>query len=277
MFISLAAATFFLVGSAAAKGVVYDCEKTPQICLNTCWAIKCQKNSETLHGGGQKDKSASSKYGDANRRKWGYGSKPCDRQWKWTTPDNKAATSPDEYPYASSKEGGESNFQRVVALRCVPTTEQSSQGGKLKGLGTSKNSETWNTKWINISKLSQDWCGPKPSCKNDGHQFVSGGSNGPFTLASNPKKVRDIGSYSADGNSAWVESREVSEDVVPEKNEDDDGDDAEDPEDVEEHKDVKDVDAAANGVHINISHEKNETNVEVHVVNGGGVEVVFES
>lgn len=36
MHVSFAAAIILLVGSAAAKGVVYDCEKTPQICLNTC-------------------------------------------------------------------------------------------------------------------------------------------------------------------------------------------------------------------------------------------------
>ena len=95
------------------------------------------------------------------------------------------------------------------------------QGGRLKGLGTDKNTETWTTKWDKISKLPQDWCGPKPSCKNDGHQFISSGSKGPFSLAANPKKIRDIGTYSEDGDSAWVESREVPEGIViPEEVED---------------------------------------------------------
>lgn len=74
------------------------------------------------------------------------------------------------------------------------------------------NRVTWTTKWNKTSKLPQDWCGPRPSCKNDGHQFISGGSQGPFRLDPNPKRVRDIGSYSEDGTSAWVESRDVVED-----------------------------------------------------------------
>lgn len=127
MHISGAAAIILLVSSAAARGVVYDCKNTPQICLNTCWSIKCKKNAQTLHGGGQKDRKESKKYGDRNRNRWGYGSKPCINGWGWTTPDKKKATSPDEYPYASSKEGGQPNFPNIVSLRCVPTQEQKSK------------------------------------------------------------------------------------------------------------------------------------------------------
>lgn len=78
------------------------------------------------------------------------------------------------------------------------------QGGTLSGLATDKTSNTWTTTWTNISKLPQDWCGRKPACKNDGHQFISQGSSGPFKLAANPKVVADIASYSEDGNTAWV-------------------------------------------------------------------------
>ncbi|EFY86447.1 hypothetical protein MAC_07525 [Metarhizium acridum CQMa 102] len=219
MHVSFAAVVILLVGSAAAKGVVYDCEKTPQICLNTCWAIKCQKNSETLHGGGQ-TKDNAKKYGDDNRKKWGYDKDPCKKKgWAW-----KGGNSPDEYPYASSKEGGQSDFAKKVALRCVPGKEQQRQGRKVRGIATSKNGEQWNTKWDKISKLPEDWCGPKPKCQNDGHQFVSGGPNGPWTLAANPKVVRDIGSYSEDGDSSWVSSRDIPDDVeLPEDFDGDDG------------------------------------------------------
>ncbi|KID95392.1 hypothetical protein MAJ_08619, partial [Metarhizium majus ARSEF 297] len=206
MHVSFAAAVILLVGSAAAKGVVYDCEKTPQICLNTCWAIKCQQNSATLHGGGQ-TKANAKKYGDDNRKKWGYDKDPCKKKgWAW-----KGGNSPDEYPYASSKEGGQSDFANKVALRCVPGKEQQRQGRKVRGIATSKSGEEWNTKWDKISKLSEDWCGPNPKCQNDGHH---------------PKVVRNIGSYSEDRDSAWVSSRDIPDDVeLPEDFDDDDGED----------------------------------------------------
>lgn len=53
---------------------------------------------------------------------------------------------------------------------------------------------------------------------------MSGGPNGPWTLAASPKVVRDIGSYSEDGDSAWVSSRDIPDDVeLPEDFDEDDG------------------------------------------------------
>ncbi|KAK2591573.1 hypothetical protein QQS21_010743 [Conoideocrella luteorostrata] len=205
-------AVALLVSSAAAKEVKYDCKETPEICLNTCWAIKCQRNTPNLHGGGQKNAAASKKYGLDNRNKWGYSKKPCAiGKGKF---GRKGATSPDEYPYASSKEGGLGTFSKKVALRCVPKLEQSKQGGKVSGIGTDKKSKVWKTTWTNYSHLPQNWCGRKPSCKNDGKQFVSAGPNGPWTLAKNGKKVRDIASYSEDGETSWVETRDIPDDAI---------------------------------------------------------------
>lgn len=120
--------TSFVAAFAAGKDITYDCEQTPEICLNTCWAIKCMKFPAVLDGGNQKDAAASAKYGDTNRRAWGYGSKPCEKHdWAWTTPSGQAATSPDEYPYASSASGGLQTSYGYVQLRCVPSTEQSSE------------------------------------------------------------------------------------------------------------------------------------------------------
>ncbi|KAI1082929.1 hypothetical protein F5B20DRAFT_578006 [Whalleya microplaca] len=119
----------------------------------------------------------------------------------------KKANSPDEYPYASSDQGGLHSTKGTVQLRCVPTDEQKGQGGKLKGIGTSSKDEEWETKWENIGSRPQDWCGANPTCKNDGHQFTSGGNNGPFTKVPDPKVTRDIGTYSEDGSTAWVKMR----------------------------------------------------------------------
>ncbi|KAK8128022.1 hypothetical protein PG984_009130 [Apiospora sp. TS-2023a] len=161
--------------AVTARGIVYDCKKTPQICLNTCWAINCAGLPAGLHGGGNKDAKASKKKGDANRNAWGYGSKPCDptkgsRYWK---NGNVRNTSPDEYPYASAKEGGLKGAGKPVQLRCVPTSEQKSQSGKVSGLGTAKTSAVWTTRWTNIQNLPHNWCGANPTCVNDGHQFTA--------------------------------------------------------------------------------------------------------
>lgn len=100
----------------AGKTISYDCgpNGTPQICLNTCWAVNCRKLPETLHGGtGISD--------SAHRTEWGYGQKTKWASYKWGNGD---CTSPEEYPYASSKEGGLNGAGKTLALRCVPVKEQ---------------------------------------------------------------------------------------------------------------------------------------------------------
>lgn len=102
----------------AGKTVSYDCgpSGTPQICLNICWAVHCRGLPEDLHGGGG---AAAVKN---HRTEWGYGYETKWKQYQW---NNQACTSPDEYPYASSKEGGLDGAGKTLALRCVPSVEQS--------------------------------------------------------------------------------------------------------------------------------------------------------
>lgn len=60
-----------------------------------------------------------------NRKAWGYDQGPCGSfGWAWTTPDGLTADSPDEYPLASSYQGGWVYNGKVVSLRCVPLAEQ---------------------------------------------------------------------------------------------------------------------------------------------------------
>lgn len=104
----------------ASKYFIYNCQKTPQICLNTCWAINCRGLPSTLHGGAGVSSGA-------NRDAWGYSlnSRTSWSSLKWgvnTPPENR---SPDEYPYASSMEGGLNGGGTTLALRCVPGSEQS--------------------------------------------------------------------------------------------------------------------------------------------------------
>ncbi|KAK8090541.1 hypothetical protein PG994_000046 [Apiospora phragmitis] len=238
--------------AVTAKGIVYDCSKTPQICLNTCWAVKCAGLPAGLHGGGNKDAKASKKKGEQNRIAWGYNSKPCaenSKHNKYWKNGNTKNTSPDEYPYASSKEGGLKGAGKPVQLRCVPTAEQKKQSGKVSGLGTAKTSAVWTTKWDNIQNLPQDWCGAAPKCVNDGHQFTAT-AKGVFT------RSLDIGAEDIpvfedavyDGNSTTITVRAEEADLggdvddVPDVEEEEELDDGVEARDVEEADlDVHDV------------------------------------
>ncbi|KAK7982162.1 hypothetical protein PG988_004400 [Apiospora saccharicola] len=197
--------------AVTARGIVYDCSKTPQICLNTCWAINCAGLPADLHGGGNKDAKASKKKGDANRNAWGYGSKPCD-------------------PTKGSKYWKNGNGAgKPVQLRCVPTSEQKEQSGKVSGLGTAKTSAVWTTRWTNIQNLPQNWCGANPTCVNDGHQFTAT-AKGVFT------RSLDIGAADVpvfedavyEGNSTTITVRTDEEadfdiDDVPDVEEEEEG------------------------------------------------------
>lgn len=248
--------------AVTAKGIKYDCEATPQICLNTCWAVKCAGLPAGLHGGGSKNARDSKKRGTANRNAWGYGSKPCSASSKhakyWKNGKIKN-TSPDEYPYASSREGGLRGAGKPVQLRCVPTSEQRKQSGKVSGLGTAKSSDVWTTTWDKTSKLSQDWCGPNPKCVNDGHQFTAT-AKGVFTrsldIAAEHIPVFEDAVYDANSTTITMRAEEVAEllgeqdDDVPDVEEDDgvearnvDEKIADDVPEVEEEQDSEGVEA----------------------------------
>lgn len=111
--------TYHELEARTTKTVTYDCgaSGTPQICLNTCWAVNCWGLPETLHGGKGVDS-------DANRKSWGYGQKSKWKQYIWNNDD---CSSPEEYPYASSKEGGLDGAGKTLALRCVPIAKQRSE------------------------------------------------------------------------------------------------------------------------------------------------------
>ncbi|KAI0172571.1 hypothetical protein GGR52DRAFT_545236 [Hypoxylon sp. FL1284] len=215
---SVAAVVSLLAGSALSQRIVtYDCTDTPQICLNTCWAVNCVGHPNPLHGGSQRA---------PGRTEWGYNQGPCQNYgWAWTTPDGKAATSPDEYPLASSYEGGWEYQGRVVSLRCVPSNEQSKQGRKTQGIRTSPNTETWTFRWTRINNLrnlggnpAPDWCEATRNCVNDGHQFVPA-NNGQFVLDSPNMLIQRSNNsnmrWSDDGDTAELTARIEGNNIVP--------------------------------------------------------------
>ena len=87
--------------------ITYDCSQIPNICMNFCWAVYCQGLMTPLHGGANVN-------ADQNRKDVGTDSgskKAANEGWSFNTAapvgsQARAATSPDEYPLASSNEGG---------------------------------------------------------------------------------------------------------------------------------------------------------------------------
>ncbi|TLS28024.1 hypothetical protein PpBr36_02026 [Pyricularia pennisetigena] len=147
---------------AVVHPVVYDCRQTPGICKNFCFAVNCLGHSDTLGGGGN---------GDANRRAWGDGTIAA-KQLRQQPPVNDNTI--EEYPYASSAEGGLMTGNKFVSLRTVPQTEQSKQGHLLQGIGSSPASHKWVTSLTNVASanLGVDWCYATTQCVPDDEQFV---------------------------------------------------------------------------------------------------------
>lgn len=113
----------------------YDCSKTPQLCFNTCWALNVVGHPQVLHGSG------GSGAGSDNREDWGYKKGMCNKQSAtWQCPDGYGnmvdCKSIDEYPFASSWEGGFAFQSIVVALRCIPSNDQNSKKRSLTSRGT---------------------------------------------------------------------------------------------------------------------------------------------
>ncbi|SAM82111.1 uncharacterized protein UBRO_04400 [Ustilago bromivora] len=106
-----------LASGAQAATLIWDCTRVPNICSNDCYAIQCAGKPTRLH----RD-SANASINRANtacRSPNRCAGKPAD------------SNSCDEYPYASSQEGGAGS-----ATRCVPSTENSRQGGTLSSFYT---------------------------------------------------------------------------------------------------------------------------------------------
>ncbi|KAK0530851.1 hypothetical protein OC834_003169 [Tilletia horrida] len=138
LFRSLAAA--LLASSAFAATVVFDCTKVPNICSNDCYAIQCIGKPTTLH---------------RDSENAAYHRNSCD-----------------EYPFASSAEGGAG-----AVTRCVPSRENSVQGGTLSSFYTNNgvtNGQAYNVGFSNSRGLQ--YCGT--GCKNTGNQVIRSGEQG---------------------------------------------------------------------------------------------------
>lgn len=95
----------------------WNCENSLGTCENYCYAAQCSPG----FGGGKKfTYDSDSKASDARRVKSGCSKNPCNAS-TGVSPFNKFGTSCDEFPFASTKEGGTG-----ASLRCVHPTDNSS-------------------------------------------------------------------------------------------------------------------------------------------------------
>ncbi|SJX62993.1 uncharacterized protein SRS1_13816 [Sporisorium reilianum f. sp. reilianum] len=148
----LVLAALALVSSASAATLTWDCTRVPNICSNDCYAIQCAGKPTTLH----RDSADAT----ANRALTACKS------------PNRCANNPsdsnscDEYPYASSQEGGAGSV-----TRCVPSTENSRQGGTLSSFYTNNaitDGDAYNVAFASISGLQ--YC--SGSCTNTGNELI---------------------------------------------------------------------------------------------------------
>ncbi|KAK0536240.1 hypothetical protein OC835_002080 [Tilletia horrida] len=151
-------ATALLASSAFAATVVFDCTKVPNICSNDCYAIQCAGKPTLLHR-------------DSNDATYHRTQNAC-RSPNRCSGNPTDSNSCDEYPYASSAEGGAG-----AVTRCVPSHENSVQGGTLSSFYTNNGvteGKAYNVGFSNSGGLQ--YCGT--GCSNTGNEVIRRGEQG---------------------------------------------------------------------------------------------------
>jgi len=149
-------------------------------CNNACYATYCKDISRALHYDSNAEHQAE------RRKQSGVTKNPCN-----TSPTKekygKFGDSADEFPFATTKEGGKHGNQNAI-LRCVPGPDNSSQGSQLqKFYKTLKDGEEFTIDIRNYGGVQ--YCQKKPNCKNDGGEFTFTGKD---FVDANSKHKRDL-------------------------------------------------------------------------------------
>ncbi|KAL1957772.1 hypothetical protein VTO42DRAFT_5490 [Malbranchea cinnamomea] len=133
---------------AKAKVFTWDCRNSIGACQNFCYYRNCQRGAKR-----QLTYDPNQANVDKRRKASGCSKNPCGKNSK--LPWRKFGDSCDEFPFASTKEGG-----KGAQLRCVPRKENSSEGGQLSRFYKKlSNGEKFNVAIKNAGKA------------NDGGQF----------------------------------------------------------------------------------------------------------
>ncbi|KAM7206471.1 Deoxyribonuclease NucA/NucB domain containing protein, partial [Naviculisporaceae sp. PSN 640] len=148
----------FLAATATAASFKFewDCTKSLGTCNNACFAIYTKKYKDTL------TYDSDVKIRDQRRIQSGCSRNPCnDAKLSY----GKFGKSCDEFPFASTKEGGTGAF-----LRCVDGAENSSEGGQLGNFY--KKMKTGDTFKLFIRNYKGARFCDSPGAVNDGGQFT---------------------------------------------------------------------------------------------------------
>ncbi|KAG4430181.1 hypothetical protein IFR05_014340 [Cadophora sp. M221] len=151
--------------------LTFDCSVMKEVCNNMCWGVHCTSGrfSKTLTS----DNSAAKTVKDARRRAAGCLPNPNQCSNSAAGPNNGKGLNCDEFPFASTKEadlGGQN-------IRCVPSSENSKQGGAINAFYRSTATAAGTT--YDIAFQSPNTAGVKycvnpaqgNACVNDGNIF----------------------------------------------------------------------------------------------------------
>ncbi|QIX01592.1 hypothetical protein AMS68_007109 [Peltaster fructicola] len=179
--------------------VEIDCTNAGGACNNDCYAAYKNKKPTTLHY------LASTSSTNTNRRLSGCTRSPCSNsKYKYKNSGGDC----DEYPYASTKEGGTGS-----TLRCVPAGENRSEGAQLGNFYKKSNAKGGcNSKPCTYLLFLKNYNSKTPYCtqkkgatlKNDGYEFKL--SSGKFVDA----KMR-----ARDDDDEFVDDDSDDSEVVP--------------------------------------------------------------
>ncbi|KAM7198470.1 Deoxyribonuclease NucA/NucB domain containing protein [Rhypophila sp. PSN 637] len=168
----------FLAATATAQVIFnWDCTNSKGPCNNACYAIRKAGKGATL----TYDTNAANR--NPRRTASGCNRTPCSNT---ALPYRNFGNSCDEFPFASTTQGGAG-----AILRCVASTENSSEGGQLSAFYNGRaNGTRFNVAVINYTGLQ--FCEKTPVPANDGGEFRL--VNGAFA---NAKRVirRSVGFF----------------------------------------------------------------------------------
>ncbi|KAL5044254.1 hypothetical protein BDW71DRAFT_186294 [Aspergillus fruticulosus] len=135
----------------------WDCTNALGTCQNYCFYAQCRGGA-----GQQFTYDADTSNRAPRRRASGCSRTPCsDSSLSYSSFGNSC----DEFPFASTREGGSG-----ARLRCVDSTENSSEGGQLASFyGTINDGDTFGITIENWKGAS--YCEDNPTCTNDGGEF----------------------------------------------------------------------------------------------------------
>ncbi|KAF2669835.1 hypothetical protein BT63DRAFT_454015 [Microthyrium microscopicum] len=150
---------------ASAKNFDWDCTHSLATCNNACYAFHCRGITHAL----TYDKNEKNR--GPRRRDSGCALQPC-TQGPTQATYGKFGNSCDEYPFASTHEGGDD-----ATLRCVDSTENSSEGGQLGNFYKNQKVKDGASFGFTIKNyVGAPYCEQTLNCVNDGGEFIYDGT-----------------------------------------------------------------------------------------------------